>query len=78
MLIRMQHKLIDNILAWMLGISTYSIAWINLHLSDGFAKFLLAMFSAFCAGFIGYLGKRACGWAIRKVKYFFTSKNKAE
>lgn len=74
----MHHKLIDNILAWMLGISTYSIAWINLHLTDAFAKFMLAMFSAFCAGYVGYLGKRVCSWTIRKTKSFFSHKNNAQ
>ncbi len=77
MLIKMHHKIIDNALAAILGVFGYGITITNLSIQGGdVVKFSIAMLSAFCAGFVGYIGKRAGSWALRKIRAFINLKHK--
>jgi hypothetical protein len=68
--------MIDNWLAYMVGVFGYGFAQINLHLSDAALKFFVSMFTAAIAGGMGYVGKLIMVWSIRKVKTFIHSKPK--
>jgi hypothetical protein len=68
MLLKMHNKFFDGILGAICGVFGYGITLTNITWTNDLLRMLVSMVSAFLAGLVGYLGKRAGSWAIRKVK----------
>lgn len=75
MLLKMHHKIADDVAAAILGVFGYGICLTNITWANELLRFCVPMASAFFAGFVGFIGKRAGSWALRKIRLFFL-KNK--
>lgn len=68
MYIRMNHKIFENWFSGMAGIFGFGVFWTNVHWGEVLPKIFVATASAFAAGYVGYVGKLAGVWSVRKCK----------
>lgn len=67
---QMNHKIFEGWISSVCGVFGFGITWTNVMWSDALPKIALSMVSAALAGGMGYLGKLATVWSIRKFKAF--------
>jgi len=68
----MPHKIIDDWFSGILGVFGFGVTFINVDVHENLPRLLVSMTTAAVAGGMGYIGKLAAVWALRKSKSFYS------